>query len=130
MSNLRMSLSIGAILIVGVGAVQQTTKPPPTKHDLAGRDNCLMCHTAGVMEAVPNVPENHSDRPNTVCLWCHAADAEMQSADSPAVPHDLEGRDQCLMCHTAGVMEPVPDVPAKHEGIGNEYCSLCHKPAG
>lgn len=48
-----------------------------------------------------------------------------------AVSHDLEGKDNCLMCHAAGVMEPVPDVPAEtHEGRGNEHCTWCHKPAG
>lgn len=130
MSNLRMSVSIGAFLIVGLGAVQQAAKPPAVKHDLAGRDNCLMCHTAGVMEPVPDVPASHGDRPNETCLWCHAPDAGIQSADPPAIPHDLAGRDNCLMCHTPGAMEPVPDTPATHEGRGNEYCGMCHKPAG
>ena len=130
MSNLRMSVSIGAFLIVGLGAVQQAAKPPAVKHDLAGRDQCLMCHTPGVMEPVPDVPADHGERPNDACVLCHAPDAEIRSADPPAIPHDLAGRENCLMCHTAGVMEPVPDVPAKHEGITNEYCGLCHKTAG
>ena len=118
MSNLRVSASIGVLLLVGVGAVQQATKPAPVTHDLAGRDNCLMCHTAGAMEPVPDVPASH------------AADADIQTADPPAIAHDTAGRDNCLMCHTPGAMEPVPDVPASHEGRGIEHCGMCHKPAG
>lgn len=44
----------------------------------------------------------------------------------PVVPHALEGRDNCMMCHKAGAMEPVPDAPADHEGRDNQYCTLCH----
>jgi hypothetical protein len=115
---------------VGLGAVQQAAKPPAVKHDLAGRDQCLMCHTAGVMEPVPDVPADHGERPNDTCVWCHAPDAEIQGAEPPAISHDLAGRDNCLMCHTPGVMEPVPDVPATHEGRGSEHCRMCHNPAG
>jgi hypothetical protein len=130
MSNLRMSVSIGAFLIVGLGAVQQAAKPSVVKHDLAGRDNCVMCHTPGAMEQVPDVPASHGDRTSETCMWCHASDAGIQTADPPAISHDLAGRDNCLMCHTAGVMEPVPDVPATHEGRGGEHCRMCHNPAG
>jgi hypothetical protein len=130
MSKLGVSASIGILLLVGVGAASQATKPPVVQHDLAGRDNCLMCHTPGAMEPVPDVPANHAGRTSATCLWCHAPDADIQTADPPAIQHALEGRDDCLMCHKAGAMEPVPDVPAKHEGIDNQYCRLCHQPAG
>ena len=46
------------------------------------------------------------------------------------VSHDIAGREQCLMCHKAGAMEPVPDAPASHEGREAKHCTLCHKPAG
>ena len=39
--------------------------------------------------------------------------------------------ENCMMCHAAGVMEPVPDIPAEsHEGRGNETCLWCHTQAG
>lgn len=44
----------------------------------------------------------------------------------PAVPHALEGRDNCLMCHKPGAMEPVPDAPASHEEYTNDWCLMCH----
>jgi hypothetical protein len=119
----------GVILLVSLVATPafgQSATPPAVQHDLAGRDQCLMCHTAGAMEAVPDAPANHADRPNEACLWCHAADASMQTATPTAVAHELEGRDQCMMCHTPGRMEPVPDAPADHEGRADNLCTLCH----
>lgn len=44
----------------------------------------------------------------------------------PAVQHSLEGRDNCLMCHKPGAMEPVPDVPASHADYTNDLCLMCH----
>jgi hypothetical protein len=124
----------GAMLVAGFTAApalgQGATKPTAVSHDLEGRDQCLMCHTAGVMEPVPDVPESHVDRPNETCLWCHAQDAPMQTADPKPISHETAGREKCLMCHKAGAMEPVPDVPASHEPIAEQYCGLCHKKAG
>ncbi len=118
-------------LLVAFAAQQEGWTPPPVvKHDLEGRDNCLMCHKAGAMEPVPDVPENHAGRTNEMCLMCHGKDAAVQTKAPPVVKHDLEGRDNCLMCHKPGAMEPVPDVPADHEGRGNDVCRLCHQPAG
>lgn len=48
-----------------------------------------------------------------------------QEAKPGAVPHDLEGKAQCLMCHT-GAMQGVAGVPADHEGRGNDTCLWCH----
>jgi hypothetical protein len=81
------------------------------------------------MEPVPDAPANHAERPNEICLGCHAADAAVQTTAPAAMSHPLEGRDNCMMCHTAGAMEPVPDAPADHEGRDNQYCTLCHAPA-
>lgn len=130
-----MSVAAGAVLGIGIGVVpafgqEAPTKPPVVSHDLTGRDQCLMCHTAGVMEAVPDAPANHKDRTNEMCLLCHSKDSPMQSAEPKPVPHDMAGREQCLMCHKAGVMEAVPDVPANHGTIKQEFCGVCHKPAG
>ncbi len=107
----------------------QAAKPKAVAHDLAGRDQCLMCHTPGVMEAVPDAPADHAKRPNETCLLCHAPGAAIQTTDPPGITHELEAREQCLMCHQPGVMEPVPDAPKSHAGWANTYCTLCHKPA-
>jgi len=131
--NLRSILAVaGVVVLAGAWAAPMfaQSRPKPVSHDIAGREQCMMCHKAGAMEPVPDAPANHADRTNDTCLWCHAQDSPMLTADATAVPHPLEGRDQCMMCHKAGAMEPVPDAPASHEGRDNKYCTLCHKPAG
>ncbi len=50
-----------------------------------------------------------------------------QEAKPKAVSHSVEGRDNCMMCHS-GAMQGVPGVPASHEGRANETCMLCHGP--
>ncbi len=129
-----MAVAAGLVVGIGMAAVpatgQEATKPPAVAHDLAGRDQCLMCHTAGVMEAVPDAPANHKDRTNDMCLLCHAKDSPMQTAEPKVIPHDMAGREQCLMCHKAGVMEAVPDVPANHGDTKVDFYGLFHKPAG
>ena len=102
---------------------------PAVSHDLEGRDQCLMCHN-GMMQDVPATPENHKGRGNEVCLWCHAPDSPMLTAQVKAIPHSLEDKTECMMCHTAGTMEDTPDVPTSHEGRGNEHCQMCHKASG
>ncbi len=44
----------------------------------------------------------------------------------PPVQHELEGRGECMMCHKAGAMEPVPDAPADHAERANTTCMMCH----
>jgi hypothetical protein len=51
-----------------------------------------------------------------------------QEARPTATSHELQGRDDCLMCHRPGAMEPVPDVPVSHEGRTNATCLWCHAP--
>ncbi len=117
--------------VVAVPALAQDAKVPAVSHDIEGRDQCLMCHTAGAMEAVPDAPAaTHADRMNDTCMLCHAADSPMLTAVAPAVSHSIEGRDQCMMCHKAGAMEAIPDAPAGHEEMDLKYCTLCHEVAG
>jgi hypothetical protein len=42
----------------------------------------------------------------------------------PAVPHPIEGREDCLACHDAGQSEPFPE---DHAGRTNESCTMCHE---
>ena len=124
-------LSAAAVLLAIAVAVPtqaqgQDTKPTVVPHDLEGKDNCLMCHS-GKMPNVAAAPESHKDFANTQCMLCHSADSPMQTAAPPAIPHDLEGKDNCAMCHS-GKMPNVPAIP--HEGIDQKDCTACHKTAG
>jgi mono/diheme cytochrome c family protein len=111
---------------------------PPESHpvSLIGAHEsatCEACHADG--EQVPEYvctnchqpPENHLEE---ACDTCHTPEGWSGSAASVAaqasqIPHTLDGRDDCLLCHDpAGQIKPAsPD----HEGRGNEQCTLCHK---
>ncbi len=45
----------------------------------------------------------------------------------PPIPHSLEGRDNCIVCHSTGV-GGAPKFPADHTGRTNEMCKACHQP--
>jgi hypothetical protein len=128
----RLSMMAGGVFLLGLMASPALAqeKPPVMAHDAEGKANCMMCHAAGVMEPVPDVPASHEGRVSETCLWCHAADSPMQTTGAKQMAHDTEGKDNCMMCHAAGVMEPVPDAPASHEGRANETCGWCHKAGG
>jgi len=51
-----------------------------------------------------------------------------QTSGIPAIPHTLEGRTDCLMCHKTGIGD-APAVPADHAGRTSDICQTCHKPA-
>ncbi len=112
--------------------------PATVKHDLAGRQNCLMCH------AVDLLPVTHKTAgfSNSDCLLCHvpldqrsaviatpapatATPTQEASAPASAIPHPLEGYEDCITCHNIGGMKPFP---ADHEGFTKETCTTCHKP--
>ena len=118
---------IAALVVVFAGlttvpaaAQEVATKPSVVQHDLEGRSTCLACH-AGTMDAIPGVPDTHTSRTDETCLWCHAADATVQTTEATAISHELAGRDACSMCHLAGAMEAVPDVPTSHEGRADQF---------
>ncbi len=52
--------------------------------------------------------------------------AGQAASTPPKVPHPLDGRSQCLMCHQTGVAG-APKVPANHVGRTNDMCLVCHK---
>jgi hypothetical protein len=121
------------------GAAKQSAVP----HSIDGSSNCLMCHEPG--SDLEPAPADHAGRTNDTCTMCHTAPAPQGGSDAgtaatdagtatapsgpPAVPHPLEGRDNCMSCHAAdGGMIPVP---ADHAGRTNDTCTMCHTaPAG
>ncbi|KPK56813.1 MAG: hypothetical protein AMS21_12375 [Gemmatimonas sp. SG8_38_2] len=125
--SVKVSLPVMAALLVAFAWQQGGwTTPPAMSHPAEGRADCLMCHKAGAMEPVPDAPASHAEFSNDLCAMCHAPDAAVQTTAPTAMSHPLEGRGDCMMCHKAGAMEPVPDAPADHEGRDNKYCTLCH----
>ena len=123
-------ITAAAMMFVAAGSAfaQDATKPPVMSHDLEGKDNCAMCHS-GAMEGISAAPADHEGRGAETCVQCHAPDSEMQTSTANAIPHDLEGKDNCSMCHS-GAMEGMPAAPASHEGRGADTCQMCHEAGG
>jgi hypothetical protein len=42
-----------------------------------------------------------------------------------AIPHVLNGREQCSLCHTTGNLA----MPPNHIGRSDASCTACHRPA-
>ncbi len=107
----------------------QVTKPSVVPHPTDGRAACLTCHGAKT-DSTKAVPEDHVDRPNEACLFCHGKDAAMQTKEATPIEHAVQGRANCLMCHS-GKMPNIPAPPeASHTGMLDiKFCTYCHKPA-
>ena len=97
-----------------------------------GMAECKNCHAEG---GIKPWPANHAAFTPDICANCHQApssgeseggESEGKSEDVPAIPHDLAGRDDCLMCHNPeGGMKPAPK---DHVGRTADQCQTCHKP--
>jgi nitrate/TMAO reductase-like tetraheme cytochrome c subunit len=125
----------------------QPVSAPAIPHQLEGMSECSMCHA---LDAMKPFPESHASFTNDQCANCHqpgegvtepgatstpeaapeatpeAAPTTEGVAAAPEIPHDLAGRDNCLMCHDpAGGLKPAP---SDHVGRTNDTCQGCHRP--
>jgi len=103
--------------------------PSLISHDLEGRDDCIMCHAmdGNVMPA----PSDHVDRGVEICQVCHllapeaVPEPERPSGPLLAIPHDVDGKEECLGCHGADAVAPYAE---DHAGRENDQCQACHLP--
>jgi hypothetical protein len=105
---------------------------PLIPHPIEGREDCLACHDPAQVKLFP---ADHEGRTKESCLGCHQpgataaptsqATAAATAATIPAIPHPIEGRDDCLVCHGPGQVKPFP---ADHQGRTKESCQGCHQP--
>jgi predicted CXXCH cytochrome family protein len=108
--------------------------PAAIPHEIAGREQCLMCHDPG--GNVRPAPQDHAGRSNDSCQMCHPSAAAgmgepapaapaTEGEGAPSIPHAVAGRDDCLICHNpVGGLKPAP---ADHAGRSNDVCQGCHK---
>jgi cytochrome c5 len=103
--------------------------PNPIPHSLVGRDECFTCHATGAVDA-PAVPADHP-QDVTQCTTCHAVWMQpgIAASSPPAIPHDLRGRQDCLMCHKLGTAG-APRIPDNHADLASDICQTCHLPQG
>jgi hypothetical protein len=100
--------------------------PPPAPiipHELAGNEECVVCHTKASGLALPL---DHARRKPGTCLGCHRVDIGWLPTPVP-MGHALNGQEACLMCHLQG-KNGAPVEPGDHAGRLNDTCLNCHKP--
>ncbi len=135
----RLGLALVAVVVVFLVPTFIIAQDfPPIPHPVEGRENCLACHETGAAGAA-QIPEDHAGRTNETCQACHQPGPppeegmvqETPAAAGPlAVPHTLEGRENCLECHSSAEAAvtaegEVPVIP--HPLIGREHCLACHE---
>lgn len=75
--------------------------------------------------AAPTTPAPTTPAPTT------PAPTTPAPSGPPAITHTLEGRADCLMCHTGTTGVGAPGgtgIPASHATYKNDSCNGCHKP--
>ncbi|MEE9399141.1 MAG: cytochrome c3 family protein [Dehalococcoidales bacterium] len=109
-----------------IGCHNKATIPPLSiAHPLTGKGNCLSCHKNGVA-GVPGLPADHDSATNGVCQLCHQPMVAETAMATRQLPHEVTGREDCLLCHGEGI-GGAAKVPADHAGRTNETCQVCHK---
>jgi hypothetical protein len=103
--------------------------PVPIPHTLDGREQCFTCHDIGAVDAPP-VPAGHEEDVE-LCTTCHAVwlAPAIAAIAAPAIPHDVVGYEDCLMCHKMGVGN-APRRPDNHNGLESSICQACHTSVG
>ncbi len=86
---------------------------------------CVTCHAQipGRPSYFPTIEEvDHF--PQQACTSCHNPHAP--AAAFPLIPHNVQGREDCLACHGNGV--PGAGLPPNHVDRPVEVCLGCHRP--
>jgi nitrate/TMAO reductase-like tetraheme cytochrome c subunit len=126
---------------------QGKIKPFPANHTSFTVDMCTKCHQpaqqSGAGSAATVVPTSTVETTGTTVPAATTAPtaaaatptaaaaaapttAVVPAGGPPAIPHDLAGRDNCLLCHNPnGGVKPAPQ---DHVGRTSEQCQACHKP--
>lgn len=88
------------------------------------RESCGLCH-AKVLARLKDFPQvdlrEHGGK--ETCITCHNPHAPQITGPSK-IPHTLEERTDCLLCHKDGGIKPFP---LDHEGRSQNTCLNCHK---
>jgi predicted CXXCH cytochrome family protein len=82
---------------------------------------CKQCHTAitGRAATFPQIDVTTHGRGQD-CVTCH----NPHNPIIPTLPHQVEGYNDCRLCHTSGGIAPFP---ASHEGRPSTVCLNCHQ---
>jgi len=100
--------------------------PLSTAHPLTGMGKCLDCHGPEGIAGVTKIPVDHAGATNSVCQLCHQPSVAAEALAKHKLPHEIAGREDCLLCHGEGI-GGAAKVPTDHAGRTNDTCTLCHK---
>ena len=88
------------------------------------RESCGLCHNR-VLARPKDFPQvdlkEHGGQ--STCITCHNPHSPGVAA-LPKIPHALEGRTDCLLCHETGGIKPFPK---EHNGRSQDTCLNCHR---
>jgi hypothetical protein len=118
------------LLCHGEGKAQ----PFPANHAAFGVEICTGCHkpaqASNAFGAATAVPTETAEARATAAPAAAATPTATTAAavsDAPkAIPHDLAGRENCLLCHSPD--SGAKPAPKDHAGRTNDQCQACHKP--
>jgi nitrate/TMAO reductase-like tetraheme cytochrome c subunit len=118
------------LLCHGEGKAQ----PFPANHAAFGVEICTGCHKPaqasnafGAATAVPTETAKARATAAPAAAATPTATTAAAVSDAPkAIPHDLAGRENCLLCHSPD--SGVKPAPKDHAGRTNDQCQACHKP--
>ena len=111
----------------------------PPDHQGRTTDMCRTCHQTTAEAAAAREPavtpaptETPATEPTatepaatpTATATATPEPTGTEPAGPPSIPHSLDGRDNCLLCHDIGGLKPFP---ADHEGRTTDLCRVCHK---
>lgn len=87
------------------------------------RELCAVCHgqLASRPRDFPQIDLAQHGGQET-CITCHDPHSPLLAAPKE-IPHDLQGRADCLACHAPGGFKPVPP---DHAGRASGTCLSCH----
>jgi cytochrome c553 len=103
--------------------------PPPIPHTLEGaRQDCLLCHAVGAVDASPIPADADHEEAEELCRTCHALlpQPAPPATAPPGIPSDVAGQEDCLTCHKMGVAY-APHLPENHAGLPADLCETCHQ---
>lgn len=106
-------------------------RPLPSDHVGRGNETCLSCHQPAETLAITPTPTPQATPVPTATPTVAPSPSLPTPSPTPepsegpgSVPHPVEGRADCLLCHDSGSIRPFP---SDHAGRGNESCLICHR---
>ncbi len=105
--------------------------PQVDMEEMGGQADCITCHDPHDPRAgmPPQVP--HALEERTDCQLCHNPQKhEPWVEPPPQAPHTLEGRTECLLCHGPQEFRGATLPQIPHTLEGRTDCLVCHNASG